>query len=95
MEANWLPTVLNMFIDIPNYCPIVQNLVIDVSVDWVLKGLPSVHLTLAAYRQDFSSSAYQTVAGATQVSMTSNDRRKGPVSVLKRVYQVMPFLPLN
>ena len=36
--------------------------------------------------------------GVTQVSMTkvtSSARRDGPVSVLKRVYQTMPFLPLN
>ena len=29
-----LPTVLNMLVDIPHWCPVVQNLVMNVSVDW-------------------------------------------------------------
>ena len=41
IEATWLPTVLSLLVDIPHCCPIVQNLVMDVSVDWVLKVLPS------------------------------------------------------
>ena len=32
MEAYWLPTILNMLIEIPHYCAIVKKLVMDVSV---------------------------------------------------------------
>ena len=46
MEVTWLPTGLNMLVDFPHCCPVVQNLVTDVLVDCVLKGLLSLHLTL-------------------------------------------------
>ena len=46
MEASWLHTVLNMLEDIPHQCPIMKALVTDVSVGWMLKGLPLLHLTL-------------------------------------------------
>ena len=46
MEAFWLPTVLNMFTDIPWWCPIIKDLVVDVSAGQVLKGQPYLHLTL-------------------------------------------------
>ena len=46
MEDSWLHTVLRMLLDIPHYYPIITNLVIDVSVDWVLKGLSLLYLTL-------------------------------------------------
>ena len=46
IEATWLPVVLNMLVDIHHCCPIVQNLVMDVSLDQVLKGLPSLQLAL-------------------------------------------------
>ena len=39
MEAPWLPTVLNMLADVPQHCPIVKDLVVDVLVGQVLKGL--------------------------------------------------------
>ena len=42
----WLPTVLNMLADVPQQCPIVKNLVMDVSVGQALKGLQYQHLTL-------------------------------------------------
>ena len=69
----------------------------------MIKVLPLLHITLAAQRcmlcrQGFSSLVCQAVAPATQVLMTivtNNARRNGPVSVLQRVYQMMPFLPLN
>ena len=44
IEAPWLPTVLNMLIDVPLWCPVVKDLNTDVSVDQVLKGLPLLHL---------------------------------------------------
>ena len=46
MEAPWLPTVLIMLADIPWQCPIIKDLVMDVSVGQGLKGLPYLHLTL-------------------------------------------------
>ena len=39
MEAPWLPTVLNMLADVPWWCPIIKDLILDVSVSQVLKGL--------------------------------------------------------
>ena len=38
-EAPWLPTVLNMLADIPQQCPLLKHLVMDVLVGQVLKGL--------------------------------------------------------
>ena len=46
MEAAWLPTVLNMLADVPQQCPIIKDLVMDVLVGHVLKGLPYLHLAL-------------------------------------------------
>ena len=46
MEASWLPTVLNMLVDVPYWCPIIPDLMVAVSVGWVLKGLQLLHLTL-------------------------------------------------
>ena len=46
MEVPWLPTVLNTLADIPWCCPIIKDLVMDVSVGQVLKGLQYQHLTL-------------------------------------------------
>ena len=39
MEAPWLPTILNMLAEVPQQCPIIKDLVVDVSVGQVLKGL--------------------------------------------------------
>ena len=46
MEAPWLPTILNMLEDVPWWCPIVKDLIVDVSVGQVLRGLQYLHLTL-------------------------------------------------
>ena len=46
MEIPWLPTVLNMLVDIPQQCPVIKDLVVDVLVGQVLKGFPYLHLTL-------------------------------------------------
>ena len=45
MEAPWLPTVLNMLVDVP-WCPLLKDLVMDVLVGQALKGLQYLHLTL-------------------------------------------------
>ena len=39
MEVPWLPTALNMLADIPQQCPIIKDLIMDVSIGQVLKGL--------------------------------------------------------
>ena len=73
MEAPWLPTVLNILADVPQLCPIVKYLVVDVLVGQVLRGLLYLHLTLwqlsnVCYADGFSSSVCQVVVGATQMS---------------------------
>ena len=100
MEATWLPIVLNLLLGITHCCPVVQNLVMDVSLDQVLKGLPSLQLILAAQRcvlcrKGFSSFC-RAVTEATQVSITkirSDTKRNGSVGVLQTVYRMMPFCP--
>ena len=102
MEAPWLPTVLNMLADIHQCCPIIKD-VVDVSVGHMLKGLPYLHLTLWLLRD-----VYCTDRGSLPQSVrqwwgqlkhvqwsTSNVGRNEQVRVLKRVYQTMPYLPLN
>ena len=73
IEAPWLPTILNMLVDIPWQCPIIKDLVMDVSVGHVLKCLSYLHLTHWLFRDmccadGFSSSVSQEVVKATQVS---------------------------
>ena len=46
LEAPCFPTVLNMLADVPGWCPIIKDLVVDFSVGQVLNGLPYVYLTL-------------------------------------------------
>ena len=46
MEAPWLPTVLNMLADVPWWCPVIKDLIMDVLVGQALKGLQYLHLTL-------------------------------------------------
>ena len=103
MEASWLPTNLNMLADIPQQCPIIIDLVMDVLVGQVLKGLPYLHLTFwllsnvcYADRGSLPQSVRQwqrQLKGLHQKS-TSRVGRNGQVGVLIRVYQTMPYLPL-
>ena len=46
MEAPWLSTILSMLADVPQQCPIIKDLIMDVSVGQGLKGLRYLHLTL-------------------------------------------------
>ena len=46
METPWLSTVINMLKEIPHCCLIIKYLIMDVSVDQMLEGLQSLHLTL-------------------------------------------------
>ena len=46
MEATWFPTVPNMLDDIPCWCAFTNNLAMYVSMDWALKGLSLLQLSL-------------------------------------------------
>ena len=104
MEAPWLPTVLNMLPDVLWCCPIIKDLVMDVSVGQALKGLQYLHLTLwllsnmsYADRGSLPQSVrqWQGQLKCLHQGSTSSAGRSGPVGVLDRVYQTMPSLPLN
>ena len=104
MEAPWLPTVLNMLADVPQQCPIVKDLIMDVLVGQALKGLQYLHLTLWQL-----SNVYYTDRGSLPQFVrqwqgqlkclcqrsTSSAGKNGLVGVLNRVYQTMPSLALN
>ena len=104
MEAPWLPTVLNMLADVPRQCPIIKDLIMDVSVGKALKGLQYVHLTLwllsnvcYADRGSLPQSVSQWWWQLKHLHQgsTSSAGRNWLVGVLNRVYQTMPSLPLN
>ena len=71
MEGPWLPTVLNMLADVPQLCPIIKDLIMDVLVGQCAQGSAiSAFNPLAAQRcvlhgQGFSSSVHQAVVGTT------------------------------
>ena len=104
MEAPWLPTVLSMLADVPWWCPIIKDLIVDVSVGQVLKGLQYLHLTLwllndvcYANKGSLPQSVMQWQGQLEHLHQgsTSSAGGSGPVGVLDRVYQTMPSLPLN
>ena len=104
MEAPWLPTVLNMLAGIPLQCSIIKDLIVDVSVGLVLKGLPYLDLTLwllsnVSYADSgFLSQSVRQCQGQLEhlhQTSTSSVGRNWQVGVLKRLYQTMPYLPLN
>ena len=104
MEAPWLPTVLNMLADVPWLCPIIKDLVMDVSVGQSLKGLQFLHFTLwqlsdvcYADRGSLPQSVRQWQGQLKHLCQrsTSSAGKNGLVGVLDRVYQTMPSLPLN
>ena len=98
MEAPWLPIVLNMLADIPHKCPIIKDLVMDVSVGQALKGLQYLHLTLwqlsdvcYADKGSLPQSVrwWQGQLEHLHQRSTSSVVRNGQVGVLSRVYQTM------
>ena len=104
MEAPWLPTVLNMLAYVPWQCPIIKDLVMDVLVSQVLKGLQHLHLTLwqlsnVCYvdRGALPQSLRQWWGQLKHLNQrsTSSAGNNGMVGVFARVYQTMPSLPLN
>ena len=93
-----------MLADIPRWCPIVKDLVVDVSVGQVLKGLRYLHLTLwllsnVCYANKgslpWSVRQWQGQLEHLCQGSTSSAGGSGLVGVLDRVYQAMPSLPLN
>ena len=104
MEAPWLPTVLNMLADVPQQCPMIKNLIMDVSVSQVHKGLQYLHLNLWLLSDvcytDRSSLPQSVMQWRGQLEhlhqrSTSSAGKDGQVGVLNRVYQSMPSLLLN
>ena len=104
MEAPLLPTVLNILADISWWCPIRKDLIMDVSVGHVLKGLPYLHLTLwllsiVCYTDKGSLpqsiKQWQVQLEHLHQRSTSSVGRNGQFGVLDRVYQTMPSLLLN
>ena len=104
MEAPWLPTFLNMLADVPWQCPIIKDLIVDVLVGQVLKGLQYLHLTLwqlsnvcYADRGSLPQSLrwWQGQLKCLHQRPTSSAGKNGLVGVLNRVYQTRPSLPLN
>ena len=77
--------------DIHHYCPIVKDLIYNIFVHMVVKGLPSLH---TQRRVLFFC---LVVVGVTQVSATivyQQCWKDGQVCVLKRVLKQCHFLPL-
>ena len=104
MEAPWLPTILNMLADVPQQCPIIKDLVMDVSEGQALKGLQYLHLALwqlsdmcYANRGSLPQSVrqWQGQFKCLCQGSTSSVGKNGSVGVLDRVYQMMPSLPLH
>ena len=104
MEAPWLPIIHNMLADIPWWCPIIKDLIVDVSVSQELKGLQYLHLTLwqlsnvcCADRGSLPQSIRQWWGQREHQHQrsTSSAGRNGQVGVLNKVYQSMPSLLLN
>ena len=93
-----------MLADVPQWCPIRKDLVMDVSVGQALKGLQYLHLTLwqlsDVYYADRDSLPQSVRQWQGQLKClcqrsTNSAGRNGPVGVLDMVYQTMPSLPLN
>ena len=94
LEAPWPPTVLGMLQDIPYWFSIIEDLTMDVSVYWVLKGLHSLHLKLWLLRAvcsadkdslPLSDSQWWGQLKCLQQRFTSNAGMNGLINVLKRV----------
>ena len=74
IEAPWLPTVLGMLWDFPYKCALVKDLVNDVSIDQMIRGLPLLHSTHwqvkdMLHELELSLSVCQAVTGSTQSSI--------------------------
>ena len=90
-----------MLTDIPQQCPIIKDLIVDVSVGQVLKGLQYLHLTIwqlsdmcYADRGSLPQSVRQWWGQLKLLCQrsTSSVGRNGQVGVLNRVCQTVPSL---
>ena len=104
MEAPCLSTVLNMLEDVPWQCPVLKDLIIDVSVGLVLKGLSYLDLTLwllndvcYADRASLPQSVrqWQWQIEHLHQRSTSSVGRNGQVGVLDRVSKLMSHFYLQ
>ena len=104
MEAPWLPTVLNMLAEVPQQCSIIKDLLVDVLIGQVLKGLPYLHLTIwllsdvcYADKGSLPQSVRQWWEQLEHLCQRSSSSvgRNGQVGVLKRVYQAILSLLVN
>ena len=104
MEAPWLPTVLNMLAYVPQWCPIIKDLIVDALVGQALKGLQYLHLTLwqlsdICYANrgslPWSVRQWQGQLKCLCQGSVSSAGKNGLVGVVDRDYQMMPSLPIN
>ena len=102
IQAPSLPTILNMLANVPQWCPIVKDVILDVSVGKALKGLQYLYLTLWQLSNvcyvdrgslPWSIRQWQEKLKYLHQRSTSSDGRNGQVGVIDRVYQSMPSLP--
>ena len=102
VEDTWLPIVINMLEDIPQQCPIMKDLIMDVSIGLVLKGVSLLYLTfwllIDMYCIDKGSppqsvGQWQGLLKHLHQKCMSSVGKNGPVGVDKRVFQTMPLLP--
>ena len=101
-EAPWLSTFFGILEDIPHSCHH-KNVIMDVSVDQVVKGLPLLHFTLWLLRdlQYTDKVLLLCLSGCDEVTWVSTTKvyqqcwKEMQVDVLKRVYQTMPIMALN
>ena len=98
------PTVLNMLADVPQWCPIIKDHVMDVLVSQVLKDLQYLQLTLCQLSNlcyadrcslPLSVRQWQGQLDHLHQRSTSSAGRNGQVGMVDRVYQSMPSLLLN
>ena len=102
MEAPWLPTVLNMLVDVPWQCPLLKNLILDVLVGQALKVLQYLHLTLwllsnMCYADrgslPWSVRQWQGQLHHLHQGSTNNAGRSGPVVCLTGFTKQCPLCP--
>ena len=105
METSWHLMVLNILKDIPHWCPIIIGLIRDVSVDWVLKGLPPLHITLGYAETCFAQTwlLFLSLSDSGEegnLSIYNTDlpvmlERMGRLVCSKRCTKQCLYLPLN
>ena len=85
VEALWLPTILNMLADVPWWCSMIKDLVMDVLVGQVLKGLQYLHLTLWQLSDVCYANGFLFLGLSGGGGGNSSNYVKGLPAVLERV----------